>query len=50
MIDEWKAPIPRDNVRLSNLQVLNASLYVAEHGCKRRDFPPWATGTLSAPA
>ncbi|MDR1229706.1 MAG: transposase, partial [Azoarcus sp.] len=26
-------------VRLSNLQVLNAILYVAEHGCKWRGLP-----------
>ena len=30
----------RGNVRLSNLQVLNAILYVAEHGCKWRGLPP----------
>ena len=29
----------RGNVRLSNLQVLNAILYVAEHGCKWRGLP-----------
>ncbi|MDR0735604.1 MAG: IS5/IS1182 family transposase, partial [Zoogloeaceae bacterium] len=27
-------PRQRGNVRLSNLQLLNAILYVAEHGCK----------------
>ena len=27
-------PVQRGNVSLSNLQVLNAILYVAEHGCK----------------
>ena len=27
-------PLQRGNVRLNNLQVLNAILYVAEHGCK----------------
>ncbi len=27
-------PKQRGNVSLSNLQVLNAILYVAEHGCK----------------
>jgi hypothetical protein len=26
-------PVQRGNVRLSNLQVLNAVLYVAEQGC-----------------
>ncbi len=29
-------PVQRGNVRLSNLQVLNAVLYVAEQGCKWR--------------
>ncbi len=29
----------RGNVSLSNLQVLNAILYVAEHGCKWRGLP-----------
>ena len=32
-------PKQRGNVRLSNLQVLNAILYVAEHGCKWRGLP-----------
>ena len=27
-------PVQRGNVSLSNLQVLNAGLYVAEQGCK----------------
>jgi len=27
-------PVQRGNVRLPNLAVLNALLYVAEHGCK----------------
>lgn len=27
------------NVSLSNLEVLNAILYVAEHGCKWRGLP-----------
>ena len=31
-------PVQRGNVSLSNLQVLNAVLYVAEHGCKWRGF------------
>ena len=30
----------RGNVSLSSLQVLNAILYVAEHGCKWRGLPP----------
>ena len=33
-------PRQRGNVSLSNLQVLNAILYVAEHGCKWRGLPP----------
>jgi len=32
-------PRQRGNVSLTNLQVLNAILYVAEHGCKWRGFP-----------
>lgn len=32
-------PIQRGNVILSNLEVLNAILYVAEHGCKWRGLP-----------
>lgn len=32
-------PVQRGNVRLNNLQVLNAILYVAEHGCKWRGLP-----------
>jgi transposase len=31
-------PVQRGNVSLSNLQFLNAVLYVAEHGCKWRGF------------
>ncbi|WP_108033955.1 IS5 family transposase [Burkholderia mayonis] len=33
-------PRQRGNVSLPNLQVLNAILYVAEHGCKWRGLPP----------
>ena len=33
-------PVQRGNVRVSNRQVLNAILYVAEHGCKWRGLPP----------
>ena len=33
-------PVQRGNVRLSNLAVLNAILYVAEQGCKWRGLPP----------
>ena len=32
-------PTQRGNVSLSNLQVLNAILFVAEHGCKWRGLP-----------
>lgn len=32
-------PKQRGNVSLSNLQVINAILYVAEHGCKWRGLP-----------
>ena len=32
-------PTQRGNVSLRNLQVLNAILYVAEHGCKWRGLP-----------
>jgi transposase len=32
-------PVQRGNVKLTNLQVLNAILYVAEHGCKWRGLP-----------
>lgn len=38
-------PVQRGNVRLSNLVLLNALLYVAEHGCKwrglRKHFGNW---------
>ena len=32
-------PVQRGNVKVSNLQVLNAVLYVLEHGCKWRGLP-----------
>ena len=32
-------PVQRGNVSLSNLDVLNAILYMAEHGCKWRGLP-----------
>jgi len=32
-------PVQRGNVTLSNIDVLNAILYVAEHGCKWRGLP-----------
>ena len=34
-------PVQRGNVRLCNLQFLNAILYVAEQGCKWRGLPKW---------
>ena len=40
-------PVQRGNVSIENLQLLNAILYVAEHGCKWRglpkDFGNWHT-------
>jgi len=36
---EGSLPRQRGNVSLSNLQVLNAILYVAEQGCKWRGLP-----------
>ena len=40
-------PVPRGNVSVPNLQVLNAIRYVNEHGCKWRGLPasfgPWHT-------
>jgi transposase len=32
-------PVQRGNVRIANLEVINAVLYVAEHGCKWRGLP-----------
>ena len=32
-------PVQRGNVRISNLDVLNAILYMAENGCKWRSLP-----------
>ena len=32
-------PVQRGNVTIPNVQVLNAILYVAEHGCKWRGLP-----------
>ena len=37
--NEHSLPRQRGNVSLTNLQVLNAILYVAEHGCKWRGLP-----------
>ena len=36
---EGHFPTQRGNVKNENLQVLNAILYVAEHGCKWRGLP-----------
>jgi transposase len=40
-------PRQRGNVKVDNLQLLNALLYIAEHGCKWRGMPkrfgPWHT-------
>jgi transposase len=33
-------PTQRGNVSMENLNLLNAILYVAEHGCKWRGLPP----------
>lgn len=38
-IIEKLLPIQRGNVKLPNIQVLNAILYVAEQGCKWRGLP-----------
>lgn len=38
-IIEEVLPKQRGNVKIPNLQVLNAVLYVAEHGCKWRGLP-----------
>ena len=32
-------PVQRGNVKISNLQLINAILYVAENGCKWRALP-----------
>lgn len=44
---EDSLPVQRGNVSLENLRVVNAILYVAEHGCKWRGLPkrfgPWHT-------
>ena len=38
-IIEHLLPVQRGNVKISNIQALNAILYVAEHGCKWRGLP-----------
>ena len=39
LIDPY-LPVQRGNVRVSNLTVINAILFVAENGCKWRALPP----------
>ena len=34
-------PVQRGNVRISNIDFINAVLYVLENGCKRRALPEW---------
>jgi transposase len=34
-------PVQRENVRLSNLEILNAILYVLENSCKWRALPSY---------
>jgi transposase len=36
---KYSLPVQRGNVSLTNLQILNAILYVAEQGCKWRGLP-----------
>jgi len=38
-IIEHLLPVQRGNVKISNIQVINAILYIAEHGCKWRGLP-----------
>src|SRR5690606_362405 len=38
-IIEHLLPVQRGNVKIPNIQVINAVLYVAEHGCKWRGLP-----------
>ena len=38
-IIEYLLPLQRNNVKTPNIQVINAVLYVAEHGCKWRGLP-----------
>ena len=32
-------PRPRGNIKIDNLDALNAMLYILEHGCRRRGLP-----------
>ena len=36
---EHLLPLQRGNVKIPNMQVINAILYIAEHGCKWRGLP-----------
>ena len=36
---EGLLPVQRGNVKISNIEVLNAMLYIAENGCKWRALP-----------
>ena len=38
-IIEHLFPVQRGNVKLANIQVINAILYITEHGCKWRGLP-----------
>ena len=38
-IIEHLLPMQRGNVKIPNIQALNAMLYVAKHGCKWRGLP-----------
>ena len=36
---EHLLPVQRGNVKIANIQVINAILYIAKHGCKWRGLP-----------
>ena len=43
-------PVQRGNVRIPNIAIINAVLYVLENGCKRRALPEsWAEPVAGAP-
>ena len=42
-------PVQRGNVSLTNLQVVNAILYVAENGCKWRSLPKPRAQRIATP-
>ena len=47
-IIEHLLPAQRGNVKIPNIQVINAILYIAEHGCKWRGLPKsLATDTVT---